>query len=266
MRAIPEQLLESELFGYLRGAFTDARRDKRGLFVEAHRGTIFLDEVGELPLVLQVKLLRVLEDKEVRPLGATAAEKVDVRIIAATNRDLRRAVEEGKFRQDLFYRLDVVEIPLPALRERPEDLPLLIEHFIAHSKRASRVRRLSEEALRILLNHPWPGNVRELENTIERALVLCRGEEITAEDLPPHMTLNNARITSLQEALLRRRSLADVEREYILLALELTEGSKKAAAELLDIDRKTLYSRLDKYDYNRTDRNTEEQKPERAER
>ena len=264
--AIPEQLLESELFGYLRGAFTDARRDKRGLFVEAHRGTIFLDEIGELPLVLQVKLLRVLEDKEVRPLGATAAEKVDVRIIAATNRDLRRAVEEGKFRQDLFYRLDVVEIPLPALRERPEDLPLLIEHFIAHSKRASQVRRFSEEALRILLNHPWPGNVRELENIIERALVLCRGEEITAEDLPPHMTVNNARITSLQEALLRRRSLADIEREYILLALELTEGSKKAAAELLDIDRKTLYSRLDKYDSNRTDRNTEEQKPERAER
>jgi transcriptional regulator with PAS, ATPase and Fis domain len=263
--AIPEQLLESELFGYLRGAFTDARRDKRGLFVEAHRGTLFLDEVGELPSVLQAKLLRVIEDKEVRPLGATTGEKVDVRLIAATNRDLRRAVEEGKFRQDLFYRLDVVEIPLPPLRERPEDLPLLIEHFVARSKRASRVKRLSEEALRILLNYPWPGNVRELENTIERALVLCRGEEITEEDLPPHMAMNNARVTSLQEALLRRRSLADMEREYILLAMELTEGKKKEAAELLDIDRKTLYAKLDKYGYRRTEMNTGEQRTERAE-
>jgi DNA-binding NtrC family response regulator len=263
--AIPEQLLESELFGYLRGAFTDARRDKRGLFIEAHRGTLFLDEVGELPSVLQAKLLRVIEDKEVRPLGATTGEKVDVRLIAATNRDLRRAVDEGKFRQDLFYRLDVVEVPLPPLRERPEDLPLLIEHFVARSKRSSQVKRLSEAALRILLNYPWPGNVRELENTIERALVLCRGEEITEEDLPPHMTMNNARVTSLQEALLRRRSLADMEREYILLAMELTEGSKKEAAELLDIDRKTLYARLDKYGYRRTEMSTGEQRTETAE-
>ena len=153
----------------MRGAFTDARQDKRGLFVEAHGGTIFLDEIGELPPVLQAKLLRVIEDKEVRPLGATTGKKIDVRIIAATNRDLRRAVEEGQFRQDLFYRLDVVEIALPPLRERPEDLTLLIEHFLARSKRASRVKRLSEEALRILLNYPWPGNVRELENTLERA-------------------------------------------------------------------------------------------------
>jgi transcriptional regulator with PAS, ATPase and Fis domain len=233
----------------VRGAFTDARRDKKGLFMEAHGGTLFLDEVGELPSVLQAKLLRVLEDKEVRPLGATSGEKVDVRIIAATNRNLRRAVEEGRFRQDLFYRLDVVELPLPALRERPEDLPLLIEHFISQSKHASRVRRLSAEALRVLLSYPWPGNVRELVNTLERALVLCRGEEITAEDLPPHMTMSNTRVTSLQEALLRRRSLAEIEREYILLALELSEGKKTVAAELLDIDRKTLYAKLDKYGY-----------------
>jgi DNA-binding NtrC family response regulator len=264
--AIPEQLLESELFGYVRGAFTDARRDKKGLFVEAHGGTLLLDEIGELPLVLQAKLLRVIEDKEVRPLGATSGEKVDVRIIAATNRDLRRAVTEGKFRQDLFYRLDVVEISLPPLRERPEDLPLLIEHFIARSQRASRVTRLSAGALRILLNYPWPGNVREVENTLERALVLCRGEEITEEDLPPHMIMSNAGVASLQEALLRRRSLADMEREYILLAMELTEGNKKEAAELLDIDRKTLYAKLDKYGYNRTVISTDEQRIERAER
>src|SRR5262249_35096436 len=159
----------------------------------------------------------------------------------------------------LFYRLDVVELPLPPLRERPEDLPLLIEHFITRSKRASRVTRLSEAALRILLNYPWPGNVREVENTLERALVLCRGEEITEEDLPPHMTLSNAAVTSLQEALLRRRSLADMEREYILLAMELTEGNKKEAAELLDIDRKTLYAKLDKYGYSKTAMNTGEQ-------
>ncbi len=245
--AIPEPLLESELFGYVRGAFTDARKDKKGLFVEAHGGTLFLDEVGELPLLLQTKLLRVIEDKEVRPLGATSREKVDARIIAATNRDLRRAIDERTFRQDLFYRLDVVEIPLPPLRERPEDLSLLIEHFIARSAQSSPVRRLSAEALRILLNYPWPGNVRELENTIERALVLCRGEEITPVDLPARLTGSKPQVASLQDALLRRRSLADIEREYILLALELTEGRKKEAADLLSIDRKTLYRKLEEY-------------------
>jgi DNA-binding NtrC family response regulator len=245
--AIPEQLLESELFGYVQGAFTDARKDKKGLFVEAHGGTLFLDEVGELPLLLQAKLLRVIEDKEVRPLGATKGEKVDVRIIAATNRDLRRAVDEGKFRQDLFYRLNVVNVHLPPLRERPEDLPLLIQHFIEHSPQSSRARRLSAEALRVLLNYPWPGNVRELENTIERALVLCRGEEITPVDLPAHLTGSTPQVADLRDALLRRCSLADIEREYVHLALELTEGKKKEAADLLGIDRKTLYRKLEEY-------------------
>jgi len=158
----------------------------------------------------------VIEDKEVRPLGATKGEKVDVRVIAATNCNLRRAVDGGKFRQDLFYRLDVVEIPLPPLRERPEDLPLLIEHFIARSAQSSPVRRLSAEAIHILLNYPWPGNGRELENTLERALVLCRGEEITPADLPARLTGSKPQVASLQDALLRRRSLADIEREYIL--------------------------------------------------
>lgn len=245
--AIPEQLLESELFGYLQGAFTDARRDKKGLFVEAQGGTLFLDEVGELPLLLQAKLLRVIEDKEVRPLGAVQAEKVDVRLIAATNNDLRRAVSEGKFRQDLFYRLNVVDIHLPPLRERPEDLPLLIQHFIERSTHASRARRLSAEALRILLSYSWPGNVRELENTIERALVLCQGEEITPADLPAHVTGSKPQVFGLQDALLRRRSLDDIEREYILLTLEWTDGKKKEAADLLGIDRKTLYRKLDEY-------------------
>src|SRR5262245_59352063 len=245
--ALPDSLLESELFGYVRGAFTDAHRDKKGLFVEAHGGTLFLDEVGELPLSLQAKLLREIEDKEVRPLGATKGEKVDVRVMAATNRDLRRAVGEGTFREDLFYRLNVVEIHIPPLRERPEDLPLLIQHVIEHSPHPSQARRLSATALRILLNYSWPGNIRELKNTIERALVLCRGEEITEADLPPHMLMNKTALASLQAAFLSRHSLADLEREYILLGMELTGGSKKAVAEILGIDRKTLYRKLDEY-------------------
>jgi transcriptional regulator with PAS, ATPase and Fis domain len=245
--AIPEQLLESELFGYVRGAFTDARRDKRGLFVEADGGTLFLDEVSELPLLLQAKLLRVLEDKEVRPLGATKSEKVDVRIIAATNRNLSRAVGEGKVREDLFYRLNVIEIVMPPLRERPEDLPLLIQHFMTHSAQAAQARRLSPEALRILLNYPWPGNVRELENIIERALVLCQGEEITRAELPEHLTGSQPHALGLHTALLRRASLVDLEREYILLALAWSEGKKKDAADILGIDRRTLYRKLQEY-------------------
>jgi DNA-binding NtrC family response regulator len=245
--AIPEQLLESELFGYVRGAFTDARRDKRGLFVEAHGGTLFLDEVGELPLLLQAKLLRVLEDKEVRPLGATKSEKVDVRLIAATNSNLSQAVSEGKFREDLFYRLNVIEVALPPLRERPEDLPLLIQHFMTHSAQAAKPRRLSPEALHILFNYPWPGNVRELQNAIERALVLCQGEEITKGELPERLTSSPPHALGLQTALLRRASLADLEREYILLALEWSEGKKQEAADILGIDRRTLYRKLQEY-------------------
>jgi DNA-binding NtrC family response regulator len=245
--ALPDSLLESELFGYVRGAFTDAHRDKKGLFVEAHGGTLFLDEVGELPLPLQAKLLREIEDKEVRPLGATKGEKVDVRVMAATNRDLRRAVVERAFREDLFYRLNVVEIHIPPLRERPEDLPLLIQHFMEHSSHPSQAQRLSATALRILLNYSWPGNVRELKNTMERALVLGRGEDITEADLPPHLLMNKGAPPSLQAAFLSRHSLADLEREYILLGLELTGGSKKAVAEILGIDRKTLYRKLDEY-------------------
>jgi DNA-binding NtrC family response regulator len=245
--AIPEQLLESELFGYVRGAFTDARQDKKGLFVEAHGGTLFLDEISELPLLLQTKLLRVIEDKEVRPVGATKGVKVDVRIIAATNRDLSRTVAEGRFREDLFYRLNVVELVLPPLRERPEDLPLLIQHFMTRSVQSSSVRRLSPEALRILLNHTWPGNVRELENVIERALVLCQGDEITPADLPPRLTGGAPHIATLHDALLRRASLAELEREYILLALEWSDGCKKDTADLLGIDRRTLYRKLEEY-------------------
>jgi DNA-binding NtrC family response regulator len=245
--ALPEHLLESELFGYVRGAFTDAHRDKKGLFVEAHGGTLFLDEVGELPSSMQAKLLREIEDKEVRPLGATKGEKVDVRIIAATNRDLRRAVAEGKFREDLFYRLNVLEIHLPSLRERTEDLPLLIRHFMEHSMQPSSARRLSAKVLHILLNYPWPGNIRELKHTIDHALILCCGEEITEADLPPHMTTDRPQVNNLQGAFLSRHSLADLEREYILVAMELSGGNKKEVADILRIDRKTLYRKLEEY-------------------
>lgn len=245
--AIPEQLLEAELFGYMQGAFTDARKDKKGLFTEAHGGTLFLDEVGELPLPLQAKLLRVIEDKEIRPLGSTKTEKVDVRIIAATNRDLRRTVEEGNFRQDLYYRLNVVDIHIPPLRERPEDIPSLIQYFVENSTHSSQVKRLSPEALRTLLNYPWPGNVRELENVIERALVLSQGEEIRPQDLPTHLVNAKPHFITLHDALIRRRPLNEIEREYTLLALEFTEGKKKEAAELLGIDRKTLYRKLEEY-------------------
>ncbi|MBM4258861.1 MAG: sigma-54-dependent Fis family transcriptional regulator [Deltaproteobacteria bacterium] len=218
--AIPEHLLESELFGYVSGAFTDARQDKRGLFMEAHGGTLLLDEVGELPLLLQAKLLRVLEEKEVRPLGSTKGEKIDVRIIAATNRNLENAVAAGIFREDFYYRLNVVEINLPPLRERPEDLPLLIQHFMTRSSHAAQARRIAPDALRILLHYSWPGNVRELENTIERALVLCRAEEISKADLPERLTGSVSHALGLQTSLLRRASLADLEREYILLVSE----------------------------------------------
>ncbi|MGE3541186.1 MAG: sigma-54-dependent transcriptional regulator [Candidatus Tectimicrobiota bacterium] len=245
--ALPEALLESELFGYRRGAFTDARTDKPGLFVAAHNGTLFLDEIGEFPLSLQAKLLRVLEDKAVRPLGATRSETVNVRVIAATNRDLRRAVSEGQFRQDLFYRLNVVDIHLPPLRERLEDLPLLIQHFLTRSAHAARARRLSEAALRLFLHYPWPGNVRELANTLERALVLCQEEEITPADLPEHLTGSQPQTLGLRAALLRGCTLAELERTYILLALEWTGGKKTEAAELLRIDRKTLYRKLVEY-------------------
>lgn len=245
--AIPEQLLEAELFGYVQGAFTDARKDKKGLFTAAHHGTLFLDEVGELSLLLQTKLLRVIEDKEVRPVGATRGERVDVRIIAATNRDLLRSVRENIFRQDLYYRLNVMDIHLPPLRERPEDIPLFIQHFFTKSAQFSRARRFSADALRALLHYPWPGNVRELENVIERALVLCSGEEIVLDDLPTHVTGSKPQTSTLHDALLHHRALSDIEREYILLALDFTEGKRKETAELLGIDRKTLYRKLEEY-------------------
>jgi len=245
--AIPETLLESELFGYLRGAFTDAKKDRKGLFREASGGTLFLDEISETALNLQAKLLRVIEDKEVRPLGATKGERVDVRIIAASNRDLDQLVGEGRFRQDLFYRLNVIRIDLPPLRERPEDIPLLIEHFV--QKFADRTKRkvagLTEEALSALSGYPWPGNVRELEHAIERALLLGKGERIEVRDLPPQLLARSNGQISLDQALSKHYTIKDLEREYVKRVLEATAGNKTEAATILGVDRTTLYRKLE---------------------
>ena len=246
--AIPEQLLESDLFGYKRGAFTDAKNDKPGLFVEAAGGSIFLDEIGELPLTLQPKLLRVLQEREVRPLGATRAEKVDVRVISATNRDLDRRLRDGRFREDLFYRLNVIHIHLPPLRDRPEDVLPLAEHFLARSaERAGKtLGGFRENAKKLLRGYGWPGNVRELENVVERAVALCEGEIVAAEDLPPAMRerKNQDRLTT---ALAQGLTLGELEREYIQKVLAAEGGNKTRAAQRLGLDRKTLYRKLEEY-------------------
>ena len=240
--AIPESLLESHLFGHRRGAFTDAREDRAGLFQEATGGTIFLDEIGDMPLPLQSKILRVLQEREIHPLGAPMPIPVDVRVVAATHRDLDAQVAAGAFRQDLYYRLHVLVIRVPPLRERPDDVLPLAAHFLAkHGKRHGRIGcTLTPEALHLLVRHSWPGNVRELENTLERCIVLGLNEEIDAADLPDTL---GARSTPLPEAG-ENRSMAEVEREHILRVLRTTDGNKAAAARMLGLDRKTLYRKL----------------------
>jgi DNA-binding NtrC family response regulator len=248
--AVPETLLESELFGFTRGAFTGAVASKLGLFEEAHGGTLFLDEIGEMPAALQVKLLRTLQSGEIRRLGATQATTIDVRVIAATNRDLAAMIADGSFREDLFYRLNVIEIVLPPLRERREDIPALAEHFVARAAgKLSRDVRLSAEAVERLLRYPWPGNVRELENAIERAAILARGDAVTPEDLPPHVAagLN----LGPSPALPRQTTLADMEREHILTTLERFGRNHSAAAEALGIGRTTLWRKLKEYGIDR---------------
>lgn len=244
--AIPEALLESELFGHVKGAFTDAKGDKRGLFEEAQKGTLLLDEISELPLMLQAKLLRALQEREIRRVGATRPVSVDVRIIAATNLNLSEEVKAKRFREDLYYRLNVIEIRLPPLRERREDIPLLVEAFLRKCAEAShkQVRGMSETALALLMDYSWPGNVRELENVIERAVTLARGEKIVPEDLPPTIMGTRGERRVMDEAAARTLPLEEVEREYILRILEKTGGNKYQAAQVLGIDRKTLYRKL----------------------
>ncbi len=244
--AIPETLLESELFGHVKGAFTDARVDKRGLFEEAHTGTLFLDEISELPIMLQAKLLRAIQEREIRRVGATKPIAVDVRIIAATNLDLAEEVKAKRFREDLYYRLNVIEIRLPPLRERREDIPLLVDAFLKKcaEARGKQVQGVSEAALALLVDYAWPGNVRELENVIERAVTLSRGAKIMPEDLPSAIQGARGERRILDEAVERTLSLEAMEKEYILRILEKTGGNKYKAAHILGIDRKTLYRKL----------------------
>jgi DNA-binding NtrC family response regulator len=246
--AIPENLLESEIFGYVRGAHSTATTDRQGLFVEANGGTLFLDEIAELPLPLQPKLLRVLQDGEVRPLGMNRSIRVDVRVIAATNRDLERQMREGRFREDLYYRLNVIQINLPPLRARQEDILPLAEHFLARAVERSgkAVKGWQEGAKKVLLGYHWPGNVRELENVVERAVALAEGSLIGLEDLPGAMQERRSQ-DRLATAVAQGFTLDQLEREYIERVMELEGGNKTRAAQRLGLDRKTLYRKLEEY-------------------
>lgn len=247
--ALPESLLESELFGHTKGAFTDAKIDKKGLFRSVEGGTLFLDEVGEIPLPLQVKLLRALQEHEVTPIGASIPVKFDARIIAATNRNLEEEVSKGAFREDLFYRLNVLEIYLPPLRERREDIPLLAKHFASKIAREQKMdeKPIAKEAMTAMVNYNWQGNIRELQNAIERAFILS-GDEIDLESLPPRVrqTVPNAFEIRDPEGL--HPTLEEIERRYVLEILKSVNQDKTLAANILGIDLSTLYRKLKRYD------------------
>ncbi|MFH1177826.1 MAG: sigma-54 dependent transcriptional regulator [Acidobacteriota bacterium] len=248
--AIPDNLLESELFGHRRGAFTGATEDRKGKFEQASKGTIFLDEVAELPLAMQPKLLRVLQEGEVDKLGATAPVRVDVRVIAATNRDLEDRVREGTFREDLWYRLNVIPIRMPSLRERADDIPVLVDHFaVKHARRHGKpVLRLEPEALEVLLGYDWPGNVRELENLIERLLVLGTSDVVTAANLPEGLRRDTPRFGGVRMELPPTGIvLEEVEKALIQGALARHQGNQSAAARFLGISRQTLLYRMQKF-------------------
>ena len=251
--SIPETLIESELFGHVRGSFTGATGDKKGVFEAADRGTLFLDEIGEMPLEMQAKLLRVLQEGEIQKVGSPRAVKVDVRIVAATNRNVREMIQQKLFREDLFYRIAVVTVALPSLAERVEDIPLLVQSFLAQNRAEgfSRVRDISPEALRMLVRHPWPGNVRELEMAVKNACIFCDGETLLPRDFE-NVSSGLGRPTAplmgtTPNATGAVRPLADLEREAIVHALQVLGGNKKRAAEDLGIDRRTLYNKLETY-------------------
>ena len=247
--AMPEPLLESELFGHTRGAFTDAREARPGLFLKANGGTLFLDEIGDMPLALQPKLLRVLQERVVRPVGGSTETRVDVRIVAATNRDLEEAIEQRLFREDLYFRVNVVQITLPPLRARGADVLLLAQHFLARcSERAGRgVRGIAPQAAERLLVYAWPGNVRELHNCIERAVALTRYEEITVEDLPERVrSYHRSHVLVAAEDPSELVAMEEVERRYVQRVLEAVSWNKTAAARILGYDRKRLYRKIER--------------------
>jgi transcriptional regulator with PAS, ATPase and Fis domain len=251
--ALTSTLIESELFGHVKGAFTGADRSKPGLLQAANKGTLFLDEIGELPMSLQAKLLRALQEHEIRPVGSTQPVPIDVRVIAATNRDLEAGVRAGTFRQDLYFRLNVIQIRLPALRERKADIPLLVGYFLKNfSEPLKPVREISDDALRRLMAHDWPGNVRELENVIECAVALGSEPIVRVPDLPlrfasafVELTIENSKSAPVEKAI----SLAEVERGAILRALCRTQGDRITAAHLLHISKTTLYRKLKQYSH-----------------
>ncbi|HEX8194836.1 MAG TPA: sigma-54 dependent transcriptional regulator [Pyrinomonadaceae bacterium] len=247
--ALPESLLESELFGHTKGAFTGAVADKKGLFRSAENGTVFLDEIGEISQAMQVRLLRALQEHEVTPVGSSLSVKFDARIIAATNRDLEKAVETGDFREDLFYRLNVIEIWLPPLRERREDIPLLVRHFIKKISRAQNAREksIASDAMAALVSYNFPGNVRELENAVERAFTLS-GDEIDAASLPPRIKNSAAHALPVRDTESFRPTLEEIERRYIFEILNSVNQDKTEAANILGIDLSTLYRKLKRYD------------------
>ncbi len=248
---IPETLLESELFGYKKGAFTGADKNKKGLFQEAHGGTIFLDEIGELPLTLQVKLLRVLQENEVRMIGDSKSTKIDVRVIAATARNLEEDVKKGAFREDLYYRLNVLSIKIPPLRDRAEDIPLLCDHFMERFNRSlnKKITSIAPAAMSRLLEYPWPGNVRELENAIERALVLVEGDVLLPEHFPSELGLPSGEDSSdmLFDSYSLKAAQKQIEKKLITKALQETDGNRTQAARLLEISHPSLLSKIKLY-------------------
>jgi two-component system response regulator PilR (NtrC family) len=254
--AIPSELLESELFGHIKGSFTGAISDRKGRFELANSGSIFLDEIGDMPLLLQVKLLRVLQNRLIEPVGSGEARRIDVRVIAATHRDLEKAVMEGRFREDLFYRLNVIPVRIPSLKERKEDIPLLISYFIDRYSSAdkSNVITFSDDALEYLLTYDWPGNVRELENIVERLVILRGGNEIVPEDLPAKIFRHNPLATDQykhifelpEEGVDLKKVLSEIEDSLILQALDHTRGNKNQASKLLCLNRTTLIEKMKK--------------------
>ena len=246
--ALPETLLESLLFGHIKGSFTGAFANQEGLFEKAKAGTIFLDEIGEIPQHLQVKLLRALEAKEILPIGSTTPRRIDVRVLAATNRTLKSEVEAGRFREDLYYRLNIMEIHIPPLSERPEDIPLLVDYFIKrHNPELNRnFQGIDDDALRALMSLPWKGNVRELDNVIEHTMILAEGERITLADLPRSIVAGSRENPAFTFTL--KDALRQFEKQHIVRVLEQTGQDRKEAAKLLDISLSSLYRKIEELD------------------